>query len=129
MRYCGHLYSLLLRKCTCLDQRDQVFYCMGRGLILEPTGSLSCDLVECTGVGPLLCGVGSCEMHKNDQATIKTRYCGHLYSLLLRKWTRLDQTDRVFYCMGRGLILEPTGSLSCDLVGCMGVGPLLCGWV
>lgn len=47
------------------------------------------------------------EMYENDQATIKMRYCGHLYSPLLQKWTRLDQRDQVFYCMGRGLILEP----------------------
>jgi hypothetical protein len=27
------------------------------------------------------------QMHENDQATIKTRYCGHLYSPPLRKRT------------------------------------------
>jgi hypothetical protein len=53
---------------------------------------------------------------KKDQATIKTRYCGHLYSLLLCKWTHLDQPDRVFYCKGRGPILETIGSLYRDLV-------------
>jgi hypothetical protein len=45
-------------------------------------------------------------MYKNDQATIKTRYCGHLYSPLLQKWTCLDQRDQLFYCKERGLILE-----------------------
>lgn len=60
-------------------------------------------------------------MHENDQATMKTRYCGHLYSPLLRKWTHLDQRDQVFYCKERGLILEPNGSL--------GVSPLLHLWV
>jgi hypothetical protein len=42
-------------------------------------------------------------MHENDQATIKTRYCGHLYSPLLRKWTCWDQRGWVSYCMERGL--------------------------
>ena len=27
------------------------------------------------------------QMHKNDQATMKTRYCGHLFSRLARVWT------------------------------------------
>jgi hypothetical protein len=43
------------------------------------------------------------QMHENDQATIKTRYCGHLYSPFLRKWTLLDQRDQVSYYKERGL--------------------------
>ena len=41
--------------------------------------------------------------HENHQATLKTRYCGHLYSPLLRKWTRLDHRGWVSHCMERGL--------------------------
>jgi hypothetical protein len=43
------------------------------------------------------------QMHENDQATMKTRYCGHLYSPLLRKRTCWDQRGWVSYCMERGL--------------------------
>ena len=42
-----------------------------------------------------------------------TRYCGHLYSPLLRKWTYLDQRDQVFYCMGEDRYLWP-----CRVYGC-----------
>jgi len=42
------------------------------------------------------------QMHENDQATIKTRYCGRLYSPLLRKWTHLDHREWVSYYMGEG---------------------------
>jgi hypothetical protein len=42
-------------------------------------------------------------MHENDQATIKTRYCGHLYVHFLHKWTLLDQRDQVSYYEERGL--------------------------
>ena len=66
---------------------------------------------------------------QKQMTTIKTRYCGHLYSLLLGNWTHLDQTVQVFYCKERGLILEPEVSLFCGIVGCPGVGPLLCGLV
>ena len=60
-------------------------------------------------------------MHENDQATMKTRYCGHLYSRLWVKWTHLDQPDQVFYCMGRVPILKSTVSLfpwPCSVYGC-----------
>jgi hypothetical protein len=40
---------------------------------------------------------------KNHQATMKTRYCGHLYSSLLRKWTWWDHRDQVSYYMEGGL--------------------------
>jgi len=39
------------------------------------------------------------QTHENHQATIKTRYCGHLYSPLLRKWTHLDHREWVSHCM------------------------------
>ena len=64
------------------------------------------------------------QTHKNDQATIKMRYCGHLYSRLLGKWTHLDQPDRVFYYKEGGPTLKTIGSLCCGLVRCIGVGPL-----
>jgi len=35
-----------------------------------------------------------------DQATLKTRYCGHLYSPLNPKWTLLDHPDGFSLCMG-----------------------------
>jgi hypothetical protein len=121
---CHHLLSLL-----CVDVSSAV--------------SLVCTLmpftVICTGLVAssytLYVHLGICvhhsiypekitsEMYENDQATIKMRYCGHLYSPLLKKWTHLDQKDQVFYCMGRGLILETIGSLSCGLLVCTGVGP------
>jgi hypothetical protein len=41
-------------------------------------------------------------MGENDQATLKKRYCGHLYSPLLRKWTHLHQRGQVSYCKERG---------------------------
>lgn len=50
-----------------------------------------------------VCKKKTSQMHENDQATIKTRYCGHLYSPLLRKWTCWGQTGWVSYCMERGL--------------------------
>jgi hypothetical protein len=43
------------------------------------------------------------QTHENDQATMKTRYCGHLYSPLLRKRTCWDQRGWVSYCMEGGL--------------------------
>ena len=48
---------------------------------------------------------------------IKTRYCGHLYSRLLCKWTHWDQRGQVSYCKGeveRGL---ERCSLLASLVG------------
>ena len=50
-------------------------------------------------------------MHENDQATIKTRYCGHLYSPLLRKRTCWDHRAWVSYCMERGVERNLTGSI------------------
>src|SRR6267142_1624358 len=41
-------------------------------------------------------------LHENHQATMKTRYCGRLYSPLLRKWTHLHQRGQVSYCKERG---------------------------
>jgi hypothetical protein len=41
--------------------------------------------------------------HKNHQATMKTRYCGHLYSSLLRKRTWWGHRDQVSYYMEGGL--------------------------
>src|SRR6266850_140921 len=41
-------------------------------------------------------------LHENHQATIKTRYCGCLYSPLLRKWTHFHQRGQVSYCKERG---------------------------
>src|ERR1700687_1373637 len=43
------------------------------------------------------------QMPKNHQATMKTRYCGHLYSSLLRKRTWWDHRDQVSYYMEGGL--------------------------
>ena len=43
------------------------------------------------------------QMLKNHQATMKTRYCGHLYSSLLRKWTWWDHRDQVSYYKEGGL--------------------------
>jgi hypothetical protein len=121
-RYCGHLYSPLLRKWTHLDQRDRVFYCMGEGTdtgdyrvtLLWPCSVYRCrspilnrDTFNGYTMGMNRGHLILSQMHENNQATTKTRYCGHLYSPLLGKWTHLDQRDRVFYCMGRGLILEP----------------------
>jgi hypothetical protein len=40
---------------------------------------------------------------KNHQATMKTRYCGHLYSSLLRKRTWWGHRDQVSYYMEGGL--------------------------
>src|ERR1700677_1431073 len=31
----------------------------------------------------------------SHQASLKTRYCGHLYSSLIRKWTWVDHRDQV----------------------------------
>jgi hypothetical protein len=42
-------------------------------------------------------------MAKNYRATMKTRYCGHLYSSLLRKWTWWGHRDQVSYYMEGGL--------------------------
>ncbi len=43
------------------------------------------------------------QMRKNHQATMKTRYCGHLYSSLLRKRTWWGHRDQVSYYMEGGL--------------------------
>jgi len=48
------------------------------------------------------CAKKTSQTHENDQATIKTRYCGHLYSPLLRKWTYFDLGGQVSYCMREG---------------------------
>ena|SRR6201996_80317 len=48
------------------------------------------------------CAKKTSQTHENDQATIKTRYCGHLYSPLLRKWTYWSQRGWVSYCMREG---------------------------
>jgi hypothetical protein len=56
------------------------------------------------------------QTHENDQATMKTRYCGHLYSPLLRKWTHLDQRGWVSYCMREGR-KEPEGMLAGSVGG------------
>ena len=61
-------------------------------------------------------------MHWNNQATIKTRYCGHLYSPLLRKWTHLDQRGQVSYYKEGGLkrtqrVTHPVWIT--DLAGCL----------
>lgn len=42
-------------------------------------------------------------MAKNYRATMKTRYCGRLYSSLLRKWTWWGHRDQVSYYMEGGL--------------------------
>ena len=58
-------------------------------------------------------------MRKNHQATMKTRYCGHLYSSLLRKRTWWDHRDQVSYYMEgrlRGTEGSPPGRVG-GLVG------------
>ena len=71
-------------------------------------------------------------MHENHQATIKTRYCGHLYSPLLHKWTYLAHRVQVSYHMGgvlKGTWRDPfllgKGGLIRFLVGPL---PLLWVW-
>jgi hypothetical protein len=41
-------------------------------------------------------------VHENDRATIKKRYCGHVYSPLLHKRTHLDHREWVSYYVGEG---------------------------
>jgi len=67
-------------------------------------------------------------MHENDQATIKTRYCGHLYSPFLHKWTLLDQRDQVSYCKERGLSGAWRVTFCFGERPCRVLSPLLWGW-
>ena len=67
---------------------------------------------------------------KNHQATMKTRYCGHLYSSLLRKRTWWGHRDQVSYYMEGGLKGtegSPTPGWVGGLVGRPVSALLLCG--
>jgi hypothetical protein len=54
------------------------------------------------------------QMHEKDQATMKTRYCGHLYSRFLEKWTCVHQRDWVSYYMEGNGQRGTYGSLECS---------------